>query len=377
MESVNVIIALLSILAAPWLLGSIRTVRNSPAGRRKPVSVIITSKDNAKTLTRSLQSIVPAIGRESEILVVDMGSTDSTIAVAESFGCHVVEARKPPDGDMRNHARYTGAKKADKPLLFFIDGDCLPSRGFVEKALRYHRSNTCLSVTPFEARKDKLAGGLMAMHRLLKVMSMNVFALKKIHKEGLFPECMLIERQDYFNVCTHDMVPLNADTGFFLSQSYKSAQIGLRGALGADDFVRDAPEAPERIIPYSIESAIGVSLYVYGSFCIALNLAISIFTDNNAVIVWAWLYILYGATTITYEKKLADINVIWGMLVPLQAACSMVKTIKDAWGYLSETLAGNRAIGKNPPNLLAGGTGAKSKFSSELDKPADNVDGGS
>lgn len=59
-----------------------------PAGETLPLSVAIICRDNASTIPRTLESVLPL--HPAEIVAVDSGSTDSTRSILEGHGARVV-----------------------------------------------------------------------------------------------------------------------------------------------------------------------------------------------------------------------------------------------------------------------------------------------
>ena len=54
--------------------------------RAYPISLVMIVRDEERCLARCLES---AVGLVDEIVVVDTGSTDATVAIAESYGARV------------------------------------------------------------------------------------------------------------------------------------------------------------------------------------------------------------------------------------------------------------------------------------------------
>jgi glycosyltransferase involved in cell wall biosynthesis len=87
------------------------------------ISVIIPAYNAARTLTLCLESLRASDVQPLECVIVDDGSTDSTVEIAHRFGANVISTggRRGPA-----HARNLGASKAAGAIVFFIDADiCL------------------------------------------------------------------------------------------------------------------------------------------------------------------------------------------------------------------------------------------------------------
>lgn len=92
---------------------------------RPRISVVIPAFNEERYLPRLLETIETAKRRyrgmedDVEVVVADNGSTDETVAIAQSRGCHVVRVVPRIIGAARNG----GAATARAPLLAFIDAD--------------------------------------------------------------------------------------------------------------------------------------------------------------------------------------------------------------------------------------------------------------
>jgi glycosyltransferase involved in cell wall biosynthesis len=85
------------------------------------VSVVIPAFNAELTVHRALQSVLSQSAPIYEIIVVDDGSADRTISVAESFGDRVTIVAQENAGP--SAARNLGANKATGGLLAFLDAD--------------------------------------------------------------------------------------------------------------------------------------------------------------------------------------------------------------------------------------------------------------
>lgn len=91
------------------------------------ISVIIPAKDAAKTLGECLHALLHQEGmkldHDYEVIVVDDGSTDDTVEIAEQYAVRVIrQTNRGPAA-----ARNAGARIARGTLLAFTDADCAPS----------------------------------------------------------------------------------------------------------------------------------------------------------------------------------------------------------------------------------------------------------
>jgi len=97
------------------------------------ISVIIPAYNSARTLGLCLESVLRQRDSSAEIIVVDDGSTDSTLEVASAYPVKVVEM-----GDNRGPAaaRNRGVEVACGELLLFVDSDVTLADGALARARR-------------------------------------------------------------------------------------------------------------------------------------------------------------------------------------------------------------------------------------------------
>lgn len=84
-----------------------------------PVSIVIMTKNESEIIGRTLQAV-----REftNDIIIVDNGSTDTTIPVAETFNCHIIKTEWHGYGPTKN----IGIDEAKYDWIFSIDADEIP-----------------------------------------------------------------------------------------------------------------------------------------------------------------------------------------------------------------------------------------------------------
>ena len=104
------------------------------AGRRPltldtPISVIIPVRNGGENIRGMLGKIRSQKKvRDVEIIVIDSGSTDSTVAIAEGFGCRVIRI---PEREFNHGAtRNLGAREARGEFLVFTVQDALPASDY-------------------------------------------------------------------------------------------------------------------------------------------------------------------------------------------------------------------------------------------------------
>jgi glycosyltransferase involved in cell wall biosynthesis len=85
------------------------------------LSVIVPAYNSERTLAEALESVLAQTPRDAEVLVIDDGSTDHTIAVAETFAYLVRVVRAPHAGIAATFNR--GMQEARGRVIASIDAD--------------------------------------------------------------------------------------------------------------------------------------------------------------------------------------------------------------------------------------------------------------
>ncbi len=95
------------------------------------ISIIIPAKNEAGGLQKFLPQLIDR-WPEAEVIVVNDGSTDETMAVCESLGVNVVSH---PQSMGNGAAIKSGARRATRETLVFMDGDGQHDPADIEKLL--------------------------------------------------------------------------------------------------------------------------------------------------------------------------------------------------------------------------------------------------
>lgn len=103
--------------------------------KRKPLlSAVLITRNGARMLEACLRSVRFA----DETVVLDAGSTDATVAIAQRMGAHVFLDRRPPGGF--GPARNLAMTKARGSWILFIDSDETATPGLRREILRTIRA---------------------------------------------------------------------------------------------------------------------------------------------------------------------------------------------------------------------------------------------
>jgi glycosyltransferase involved in cell wall biosynthesis len=120
-----------------------------------PISVIIPTLNEQRSLPGLLKSLEHQTMPPTEIIVADAFSKDTTRKIATEYGCIII------DGGLPGKGRNNGAKRATQPILLFLDADVLLGPKFLEKTymeMRKRRLGTasCLVTPRSKDKKDKV-----------------------------------------------------------------------------------------------------------------------------------------------------------------------------------------------------------------------------
>ena len=98
---------------------------SNPDNKGPYISIIIPLYNAEKTLEKCLTAIFNSRYQNFEVLVVDDGSKDASIKIAESFSCKILKLTHNQGPSV---ARNWGAKNAKGDVLLFIDSDIVIKR---------------------------------------------------------------------------------------------------------------------------------------------------------------------------------------------------------------------------------------------------------
>ena len=93
------------------------------------VSIIIPACNAAGTICECVEACLRQTYPVTDIIVVDDGSADGTLRIAETFPIHCVRQENRGPAAARNH----GAREARGDVLAFTDADCVPRPDWIER----------------------------------------------------------------------------------------------------------------------------------------------------------------------------------------------------------------------------------------------------
>jgi glycosyltransferase involved in cell wall biosynthesis len=107
------------------------------------ISVIVPTLNEGKNIPNLLNSLENQTLKDFEVVVVDGGSSDKTIALAEAYHSNIVVERGLAEYPSRNH----GAKIANGDILLFTCADVVFPRGLLAKIAKSFQDPELVAMT--------------------------------------------------------------------------------------------------------------------------------------------------------------------------------------------------------------------------------------
>jgi 4,4'-diaponeurosporenoate glycosyltransferase len=231
-----VVLLLLAGVAAAWWLGrDLRTLPREAARHGEPpsVSVVIPARDEERTLPALLQSLRELAPGVRDVVLVDDGSRDATVAVARAAAATVLAAGDPPRGwTGKAWACHVGAQAAGGDFLLFLDADTVLAPDALDGLLEVHRRHPGLvSVQPFHV-VERPYEQLSAYFNAVSVLASGAFRRRPSGRPMAFGPCLLTSRVDYERAGGHAAVRQEILDDVELAAAYHRAGLPVRCLVG-------------------------------------------------------------------------------------------------------------------------------------------------
>src|SRR5437762_769016 len=128
------------------------------------VSIIVPVYNDAKGLSQCLFGLKAVAFSDTEIIVVDDGSTDSTASVVEEAGVRVLHLAKNSGPAA---ARNCGARHAQGDILFFVDSDVVLAPGGIDRVKRVFDEQPDMAAVFGSYDANPKAAGVVSQYRNL------------------------------------------------------------------------------------------------------------------------------------------------------------------------------------------------------------------
>ncbi|MBU4348473.1 glycosyltransferase family 2 protein [Patescibacteria group bacterium] len=110
------------------------------------VSVVIPTYNNEKLIKKCVNSILNQTYTDFELIIIDDGSTDNSIKVLKGFKDKRLKILVNKTNKGSAHSRNKGISVATGKYIFFIDGDCIASKNWIEQGIKTFNENGCVGV---------------------------------------------------------------------------------------------------------------------------------------------------------------------------------------------------------------------------------------
>jgi len=131
--------------------------------REQPlVSVIIPTRNSARTLGRCLESVKNQDYKHVEVIVVDCYSNDGTKGIAKGYDATFL-LKRPERSSQKNY----GAKHASGELLYFVDSDFILESDVVSKCVDACRCFDAVSTVNYSVGKSLWGKSIALKERFL------------------------------------------------------------------------------------------------------------------------------------------------------------------------------------------------------------------
>lgn len=119
---------------------------------REKVSVVVTVRNEERTVGMLIESILKQTRKASEVVMVDGGSGDRTVEIIKKYQKKSKEIRLIVEKGTIAHGRNTAVKRANNEIIAQIDGGCVAREDWLEKIVK-----------PLEDQTVGLAAGFYEM----------------------------------------------------------------------------------------------------------------------------------------------------------------------------------------------------------------------
>lgn len=121
------------------------------------VDVVLIGRNEGQRLVKALASVIP---QARQVIYVDSGSTDDSVAAATQAGARVVnlDMTVPFTAGRARNAGFAVAVSHDSPpdMVQFLDGDCILTEGWLDTASAYLRGHPDVGlVTGFQSELNR------------------------------------------------------------------------------------------------------------------------------------------------------------------------------------------------------------------------------
>lgn len=301
------------------------------------VSIIIPARDEAKRLPKLLKSIAQQ-SIKVEVIVMDDGSKDNTVEVANEFGACVYRVGENTDNKRwygKSYACYEGVKHATSKTIIFIDADVVLMNEHVLEAIMQTYAQQSyrglLSVQPYHIVQRPYEQA-SALFNLMTVVGMNQSStLANSQTQSLaFGPVTVMNQTDYALTEGHKSAQTHIIEGFALGQAFQQHHLPVTAYEGQGHIgFRMYEEGPKSLVEgWTKHLAVGASATQGHIMAMIIIWMIGTMTSNLALILglvvkslsFKRICVSYGIYTIQFvklHKRVGSFSLLFLILNPL------------------------------------------------------------
>ena len=110
------------------------------------ISVIVAVRNDEKYIQKCVLNILNQTHQNFELIIVDDFSTDKTPLIIKKFNDKRIKYIRNSSNLGIAKSRNIALKKAKGKYIFFTDGDCMPTKSWLEEGLTWFKNNKCIAV---------------------------------------------------------------------------------------------------------------------------------------------------------------------------------------------------------------------------------------
>ena len=220
-----------------WRLPGLDRVASSRADApcTRPVAVVVPARNEAETLPLLLGDVARQTQPPDEIVVVDDGSEDSTVAVAEAGGATVLTAGPLPEGWAgKPWACWTGSQATTAARLVFLDADVRLAPDALARLVATHdRTGGLLSVPPAHIVGRRIEA-LSLVPNIVTMAGTGVFGPGRAAATVAFGPCLVCHHHEYVAVGGHAAVRAAVAEDAALAERFRAHGLPVTIRAGRD-----------------------------------------------------------------------------------------------------------------------------------------------
>lgn len=200
------------------------------------ISIVIPARNEERTLPLLLKDLKKQDFQIHEIICVDDESEDNTEKIILDNEAILVSVQdKPKDWTGKSWACELGATRATGDLILFLDADVRLAKDSIGKLVSQYENEKCvISVQPYH-HTEKNYEQLSLFFNIVQIAANGVCVPFKNKSVGLFGPVILIKKEDYKFIGTHDSVKKSIIEDVSLGQNLIKSGKKFKLFMGGDN----------------------------------------------------------------------------------------------------------------------------------------------